>query len=170
MNLTLWPADPPVWHGQSFSVHGHPGELRSGCPYAEHHELVGPVLWCREDSCHLVVSIADVSVDVGKHDFVSCAVWYGTFKPRTEGDVWRDNFCKLRGHRSWHDVFRLFNQIIATIYLFLESPLWHWVLSLWLQALRTSESICCKDLSSSHLPHLNDNKNLFSQKYNISFS
>ena len=59
---------------QSFSIDGEPSKLRSGCPYAEHHELIRSVVRCREDSRDAVVSIADISKDVGEDDFVSTIV------------------------------------------------------------------------------------------------
>ena len=79
---------------QSFSIHGDPGKLRSGCPYAEYHELVSSVMRRREDSCDVVVSVASVSEDVGEDDFLSSIVCYIAYdtEPCTEGNVYKENF------------------------------------------------------------------------------
>ena len=77
---------------QLFSIDRDPSKLRSGCPYAEHHELVRSVVRCREDSCDIVVSVANVSEDIGEHNFVTTIVWDPAFKPCTEGDVYKQIF------------------------------------------------------------------------------
>ena len=63
---------------QPFSVHGDPGPLRSGCPNTEHHELIRSVMRSREDSRDAIISVTNVTDDVGEDDSLSRAVGYLT--------------------------------------------------------------------------------------------
>ena len=82
---------------QPFSVHRDPGPLRSGCPYAEHHQLIRSVIRCREDACRFVISVTNVTDDVSEDDSIPSVVGNVSCMPQlcTKRDIWREKFAIL---------------------------------------------------------------------------